>query len=85
MKTIAGDGTNAVEWPCRTTPVPELPSRLVSFLYVLIRDGASAPGDIEQVALSLAPYEPGTAVEYSNPHIEAYARALATYLQGLEG
>lgn len=70
------------EWPCQYEKVTLVPHRLVTFLYILLRQVAH-PGDIEQAAIDAAPAEGGhvaTAVDFTNPHLESYARALAGYL-----
>lgn len=71
------------EWPCQFDPTsdtaPDLPPRLVAFLYRLLRDGAAAPGDIENHAIQATGAEDGH-VTYTNAHIEAYARSLAGFL-----
>lgn len=64
-------------WPCQTTPDTGLPPRLVAALYVLMRDHVH-PGDLEQVAIHVTAHTEPAA--FTNPHLEAYARALATHL-----
>lgn len=64
------------DWPCRTEPA-DPPSRLVAALYLLLRDHVAA-GDLEQVCLHIRDH--GADVAYTNPHLSAYAGALATYL-----
>lgn len=66
-------------WPCNTGPAArdERSDRLVSFLYVLLRDGATAPGDVEQHALNV---RKANDTVFCNQHLESYARSLATYL-----
>lgn len=68
------------DWPCRHYPGSRrpFPPRLLDFLYVLLRDGAQAPGDVEQLALNVKDSTPGT--QFTNPHLEMYARSLAGYL-----
>lgn len=76
-RPLAPDGH---PWPCNTEPDPdEKHDRLVSFLYTLVRDGASAPGDVEQIALNVRESS-GTETVFCNQHLESYARSLATYL-----
>ena len=48
--------------------------RLACLLYLLMRDDV-VPGRIEQLVLSLP--EPGPTCDFSNRHLEAYARELA--------
>jgi hypothetical protein len=67
------------EWPCQHDPVTErTPPRLLAFLYVLLRDGAAAPGDVEQHAINAGRSPRGT--RYTNPHLETYAHSLAGFL-----
>lgn len=66
------------DWPCRKPPALHPPLRLHAFLYRLLRDGASAPGDVEQIALDVTQHT--DAVTFTNPHLDAYARALVTHL-----
>lgn len=68
------------DWPCQQEPVwhPERHPRLVAFMYRLLRDGAQAPGDVEQHAI-----QAGLSDEYpifTNPHLEQYALALVQHL-----
>lgn len=67
------------QWPCQHYPGSRssLPPRLVSFLYLLLRDGAQAPGDVEQIAIHVTDAGGET---FTNPHLEQYARALAGFL-----
>lgn len=65
-------------WPCRATPNPLPPPRLHAFLYRLLRDGATAPGDVEQIALDVSDHNADA--RFTNPHLDAYARALVTHL-----
>lgn len=71
------------EWPCQQKRPPEwvAPNRLQAFLYVLLRDGAQAPGDVEQHAINAgrSPYD----TEYTNPYLLEYARTLAFFLTTL--
>lgn len=63
-------------WPCRTAPAGG-PPRLVAALYLLLRDEVFA-GDMEGLMLHV---RGATAdIEYTNPHLESYARSLAAYL-----
>lgn len=66
----------AGSWPCQHAAEPKTPEMLVAFLYRCLRDGASVPGEIEEHAIQAAAggQDP---VAYTNPHLEAYARALA--------
>lgn len=68
------------EWPCQHYPGSRspFPPRIVPFLYRLLRDGATAPGDVENHAIQAGKSPEGTV--YTNPHLEAYARSLAGYL-----
>lgn len=71
------------EWPCQRPPMEDPENeRLVAFLYRLVRDGAKSPGDVEQHALAVRNYHPFTdgAVAYTNSHLEAYARSMASFL-----
>lgn len=68
------------QWPCQAK-ADYSHERLVAFLYRVIRDGASVPGEIEEHAIAVGVHSTSLAkVEYTNPHIEGYARALAHYL-----
>lgn len=69
---------DAIDWPCRHPPV-EGNHRLVAFLYVMLRD-TEAPGDIEQRCLNLLGNPSKSAWGLTNPHLEAYAKALAGFL-----
>jgi hypothetical protein len=71
-----GSLPNEGEWPCQTEPKGDLPPRLVDALYVLLRDYVQ-PGDLEQLMIFKTSTEPS---EYTNKHLEGYARSLATYL-----
>lgn len=67
------------EWPCQQTPIaPDAYPQLTAFMYRLLRDGASAPGDVEahaiQARLSTEP------AVYTNPHLRSYARSLIASL-----
>lgn len=70
------------EWPCQFDPTadtaPDLPPRLVAFAYRLLRDGAPSPGDVENHAIQSEGC--GADTSYTNPHLHAYARALAGFL-----
>lgn len=72
------------DWPCQQNadnPEVDQCPRLVSFLYVLLRDGAKAPGDVEQHAINAAD---GDAMPvFTNPHLERYARSMAAHLLDL--
>lgn len=67
-------------WPCQEKPPPGWapPNRLQAFLYVLLRDGATAPGDVEQHAINAGRSPSDT--KFTNPHLTAYARSLAYFL-----
>lgn len=67
------------EWPCQRRPDPEVPPRLVAFIYRLLRDGPVAPGTIEQICIDLTSIDDDD-TGYTNSHLERYARALATHL-----
>lgn len=62
-------------------PVPVATSRerLVNFLYLLLRDELAA-GVVEVLAHRTEGIPAEVAVTYSNPHVEGYARELATRL-----
>lgn len=65
------------DWPCKTEPEGDLPPRLLSFLYTLYRDHVPA-GVIEDL---LVQHTSAAEVTYfTNPHLEALARAHATFL-----
>lgn len=66
------------EWPCQTEP-GQVSERMVAVFYQLLRDHVQ-PGDLEQVCINVRDYVPLTVVKYTNPHLEALARALVTYL-----
>lgn len=68
----------AAPFPCQTTPSEdaELPQRLVSALYRLLRDHVQ-PGELELACMNAASRGP---ISFTNPHLERYAKALATYL-----
>lgn len=68
------------EWPCKTPSRPA-PPRLISALYVLMRDYVH-PGDLEEVCIHA--HDATTDVKYTNPHLESYARSLATYLTDIK-
>jgi hypothetical protein len=69
---------NSPDWPCRHELASASPPRLRAFLYRLLRDGAKAPGDVEQIALDARNASRGTV--YTNPHLDAYAKSLVTFL-----
>jgi hypothetical protein len=78
-RDIPADG----QWPCQQDITPDGNERLVGFLYRLLRDGASAPGDVEQIAIDVTPIAQrrhDAVVDYTNPHLERYARSLAAHL-----
>lgn len=64
------------EWPCQTTADEALPPRLVAVLYTLLRDHV-LPGDMEDTMIQCRHLEHAV---YTNPYLEGYARALASYL-----
>lgn len=73
------------DWPCKTPTFltgPRVPPRLVSALYVLLRDYVH-PGDLEELCIQCRNAADDT--EYTNPHLEHYARALSSYLTDTEG
>lgn len=61
------------DWPCQTTAQPTR-ERLVAVLYRLMRDHVPT-GVIEQLLLDIRDEEE---FDFTNPHLEALARALAT-------
>lgn len=65
------------EWPCQTERPQYVPPRLKAALYRLLRDHVR-PGDMEQVAIDVAPHTINST--FTNPHLEAYAESLAAYL-----
>lgn len=69
-------------WPCQTPQLGEAPARLLGALYVIIRDHMQ-PGDVEQVMLHVRRYRASEVVEFTNPHLESYARALCAFLLDL--
>lgn len=66
------------DWPCRSEPDADSPPRLLAFLYLVLRDGAQSPGDVEQLALNVRDHRDGAT--FTNPHLERYARSLSTFL-----
>lgn len=64
-------------WPCQADAMSNPPPRLVAALYEIARDYVQ-PGDLEQVALTVNSVADDT--EFTNPHLESYARALTGYL-----
>lgn len=76
IQSLHGPVVPAPGWPCQTESKEELPPRLVATLYRLLRDYIQ-PGDLEQVMLDVHPVDD---VAYTNPHLEALARAHASYL-----
>lgn len=76
-RSLHGSLPQPGEWPCQHRPAIK-PARLVAFLYVLLRDGAQSPGDVEQHAINAG--RTPELVVYTNPHIQAYAEAVAGYL-----
>jgi hypothetical protein len=68
------------EWPCQMTPRGDLPVRLVAFMYRLLRDGASGPGDVEGHLLQAGLHDEDP--RYTNCHLEMLARAHVTWLLG---
>lgn len=72
------------DWPCQQSPIlreVDNNPRLVSFLYLLLRDGADAPGDVEQLAINAGADD--VMPVFTNPHLEKYARSLAAHLLDL--
>lgn len=68
-------------WPCQAKVRTEHGhERLVAFMYRLLRDGASAPSDVEEHAIAVGVHEGTRPVHYTNAHLEAYARSLSNYL-----
>lgn len=69
------------EWPCQQQPITvgTYPV-LTAFLYRLLRDGAQSPGDVEGHAIQARLSDTREPTKYTNPHLEAYARALAASL-----
>lgn len=63
------------KWPCQTRAYLA-PSRLISALYLLLRDEIH-PGDLEQVLINVVHANND---DFTNPHLEQLARSLATYL-----
>lgn len=59
--------------------------KLVAFLYVLMRDEVpcgKVEGILQKHVMVAALARPGDPVEYSNKHLEAYAREIAGKLSG---
>jgi hypothetical protein len=77
MRQMATDEIK--EWPCQTPPQETVPVRLVAALYLLLRDHVH-PGDMEDTLLKVADYDADSVIGYTNPHLEALARAHATFL-----
>lgn len=71
-----------IDWPCQTQPSEDLPEWLVAFLYRLLRDGATAPSDVEAHAIQACKHPIEGPLGYTNAHLEGYARSLATALLG---
>lgn len=70
------------DWPCQhdtTHPAIDHTPRLVTFLYLLARDGAKSPGDVEQLAINATDSD-ASMPAFTNPHLEQYARALTAHL-----
>lgn len=66
------------DWPCQQEPAVDPPPRLLAFLYLLLRDGMPAPGDVEGAAINVSEHHDNA--DYTNDHLEGYARALCTHL-----
>lgn len=66
------------EWPCQKIPRRDLPPKLVAFFYRLLRDGATTASDIEGMAIQAGRHTEDP--DYTNCHLELYARALVTHL-----
>lgn len=73
------------EWPCQQRPLTdaEVSPRLVAFLYRLLRDGASAPSDVEEHAIQAGLSD--SMPHFTNCHMELYARSLAAHLLKVPG
>jgi hypothetical protein len=71
------------DWPCQQKPVTDEQAdpRLVAFMYRLLRDGAQAPGDVENHAIQARIHGDGWP-EFTNCHLELYARSLVASLTG---
>lgn len=63
----------------KNPPISNARERLVNFLYLMLRDELAA-GVIESVAHRTEAIPADVCVKYSNPHLEAYARELASRL-----
>lgn len=76
MTDLPDDG----DWPCQQRPVTdaEADPRLVAFMYRLLRDGATCPGAVEEHAIQARKHD--AAPDYTNCHIELYARSLVASL-----
>lgn len=76
------DNPKQGDWPCQVEVGAEarIPPRLEKFLYRLLRDGATSPGDVEHHAVESQVSQEDGEVLYTNPHLQAYARSLAAYL-----
>lgn len=75
-------------WPCqaKATGVEQKSElakypRLVCFLYLVLRDGPSSPGDIEQAMINST--DADGRVVYTNGHLLALAESHATFLLDL--
>ena len=66
--------------PCQTHSDGSESDRLVAFIYLMLRDHVH-PGDAEHVAMQLVEAGP---YEFTNAHLEGYARSLASYLTSEE-
>lgn len=65
------------DWPCQDDAA-SVPEPLVAFLYRVLRDGAGTPGEVEEHAIQALVKE--GPVAFTNPHLEWYARSLASAL-----
>lgn len=85
-RAIAARSTSAIppagEWPCQALPEGDLPVRAVAFMYRLLRDGASGPGDVEGHLLQARLHDGEGDPLYTNCHLEMLARAHVTWLLG---
>lgn len=85
-RAIAARSTSAIppagEWPCQALPEGDLPVRAVAFMYRLLRDGATGPGDVEGHLLQARLHDGEGDPLYTNCHLEMLARAHVTWLLG---
>lgn len=64
------------DWPCQQDGITNPPPRLLSVLYVLLRDWVQ-PGDLEQTCIQV---QEDVDVDFTNAHLESYARSLIGFL-----